>query len=230
MKIKILFSIVLLFLAGNWNIFSQTIIQPNQALKSHETLEIKKVEITPEKTVVSLMIENRVEGGNFCADKNIFIIYPDGSKIKLVNAAGIPVCPDVYKFNSIGEKLGFTLTFPTLQPGTEWIDIVEECAGNCFHFYGITLNYDLNKRIDEAYLFSSGSEPSKTMKLFRNILESVDSQNHGIEGSLYINIISAAIEAGDKVEAAVWYKRLLTSHAPRLNEFVKYLNERGIKY
>ena len=227
---RLIFSIVLLFMAGILNALSQTVIQPNIALKSHETLELRKIEITPEKTVVSLMIENRVEGGNFCADKNILIIYPDGSKIKLANAAGIPVCPDVYKFNSIGEKLGFTLTFPTLKPGTEWIDIVEECASNCFHFYGITLNYDLNKRLDEAFLLSAGSEPSKTMLLFRNILESVDNQNPGIEGSLYINIISAAVEAGDKVEAAVWYKRLLTSHAPRLNEFVKYLNERGIKY
>ena len=37
-------------------------------------------------------------------------------------------------------------------------------------------------------------------------------------------------EAGDKVEAAVWYKRLLSSNAPRLKEFVKFLNDRGIKY
>jgi hypothetical protein len=66
--------------------------------------------------------------------------------------------------------------------------------------------------------------------MFRNILESVDNKNLGIEGALYINIISAAVEAEDKVEAAVWYKRLLSSHAPRLNEFVKFLNDRGVKY
>jgi hypothetical protein len=68
------------------------------------------------------------------------------------------------------------------------------------------------------------------MLLFRNILETVDKQNHGIIGLLYINIISAAVEAGDKVEAAVWYKRLLSSHSPRLSDYVKYLNNRGIKF
>jgi hypothetical protein len=209
---------------------SQSLIQPNIGLKSHETLELRKIEITPEKTVISLQIENRIEGGKFCADKNISIIYPDGSKIKLINAVGIPQCPDTYKFKNIGEILGFTLTFSPIKPGTEWIDIVEECSDNCFYFYGITLDYDLNKRLDEAFIIGGKGEPEKNMSLFRNILESVDKQNHAIKGLLYINIITAAVEAGDKIEAAVWYKRLLSSHTPRLSEYVKYLNDRGIKF
>lgn len=230
MKAKITISILFFFAVSIVKMFSQTLNQPNIGLKSHETLELRKIEITPEKTVVFFMIENRREDGNFCADKNIFIIYPDGSRSKLVNANGIPQCPETYKFRSVGEKLWFTLTFPPLKLATEWIDIVEECASNCFHFYGITLNNDLNKRLDEAFILSSTGDPGKTISLFRNILEAVDKANLGIEGSLYINIINAAVEAGDKVEAAVWYKRLLSSHAPRLNEYVKFLNNRGIKY
>lgn len=223
-------SLFISYLISSMVLMSQSISQPNIGLKSPETLELRKIDLTPEKTIVSFMIENRRADGNFCADKNIFIIYPDGSRSKLVNAVGIPQCPEIYKFKSIGEKLGFTLTFPPLKPATEWIDIVEECASNCFYFYGITLNYDLNKRLDEAFIIASKGEPGKTILLFRNILESVDKQDPGIEGSLYINIIIAAVEAGDKVEAAVWYKRLLSSHAPRINEYVKFLNDRGIKY
>jgi hypothetical protein len=223
-------SLLISYIISSVPLLSQTFNQPNIGLKSHETLELRKIEVTSEKTVVSFMIENRREDGNFCADKNIFIIYPDGSRSKLVNAAGIPQCPEIYKFRSIGEKLGFTLTFPSLKPATEWIDIVEECDSNCFHFYGITLNNDLNKRLDEAFILAETGDPGKTILLFRNILESVDKANTGIEGSLYINIISAAVEAEDKVEAVVWYKRLLSSHAPRLNEYVKFLNDRGIKY
>ena len=230
MKIKIVVSVIIFYAIITINVFSQTYIQPNTGLKSHETLELKKIEITPDKTVVSLQIENKIEGGNFCADKKVFIIYPDGSKSKLVNAVGIPQCPDTYKFKNIGEKLEFTLTFPPLKPATDWIDIVEECASNCFHFYGVTLNNDLNKRLDEAFIIAATSDPQKNMLLFRNILETVDKQNHGIIGLLYINIISAAVEAGDKVEAAVWYKRLLSSHSPRLSDYVKYLNNRGIKF
>jgi hypothetical protein len=230
MKGKIVISVLFLFAAGAVKVSSQIIVQPNTGLKSHETMELGKIEITSGKTVVYFTIENRLEGGNFCADKNIFIIYPDGRRIKLINAEGIPVCPDNYKFKSIGEKLDFSLTFPALRKGTEWIDIVEECESNCFYFYGITLNPELNKRLDEAFILAAEGDPVKTMQLFRKILESADNQNQGIEGSLYINIISAAIESGDKVEAAVWYKRLLSSHAPRLNLYVKFLNDRGIKF
>ena len=210
--------------------YSQNILQPNTGLKSPQTLELKKIEATPEKTVISFTIENQIERGYFCADKNIFIIYSDGSKIKLISAAGIPQCPDTYKFKSIGEKLAFTLTFPPLKPSTEWIDIVEECSDNCFYFYGVTLNADLNKRLDEAFMIATKGDPQKNMLLFKNILDSVDKQNPGIKGLLYINIITAAIEAGDKVEATVWYKRLLSSKSPRLNQYVKYLNDKGIKY
>ena len=230
MKIRIVASTIIFNATITINLFSQTLIQPNIGLKSHETLELKKIESTPEKTVVYLQIENRIEGGNFCADKNVFIIYPDGSKSKLINAVGIPQCPDTYKFKSIGEKLEFTLTFPPLKQGAAWIDIVEECSANCFYFYGITLDNDLNKRLDEAFIIAAKGDPVKTMSLFRNILESVNKENIGIEGLLYINIISATVEAGDKVETSVWYKRLVSSHVPRLHEYVKYLNDKGIKY
>ena len=230
MKIRIVTSAIIFNATITINLFSQNFIQPNVSLKSHETLELRKLELSPEKTVVYLQIENRIEGGNFCADKNVFIIYPDGSKSKLINAVGIPQCPDIYKFKSIGEKLEFTLTFPPLKQDAAWIDIVEECSANCFYFYGITLDNDLNKRLDEAFIIAAKGDPVKTMSLFRNILESVNKENIGIEGLLYINIICAAVEAGDKVETSVWYKRLISSHAPRLNEYVKYLNDKGIKY
>jgi hypothetical protein len=230
MKMKIAISISFFFCAASISVFSQTFNQPNIGQKSHETLELRKIEITSEKTVVSLVIENLRMDGTFCADKNIFLIYQDGEKLKLNNAIGIPLCPESYKFKSIGEKLQFTLEFPPLKTGTKWVDIIEDCTTNCFRMYGVTMDNELNRKLDEAFLLASKGDAGKTILLFRNILETVDSQNLGIEGSLYINIISAAIEAGDKVEAAVWYKRLLSSCAPRLSEYVKYLNDRGIKY
>jgi hypothetical protein len=178
-----------------------------------------------------MTVENRRnDGGNFCADKNIYIAYPDGKRIKLVKSTGIPVCPDSYKFKAVGEKLMFTLEFPPLTPGTKWIDLIEDCASNCFWIYGITLDQDVNRRLDEAFLLASKGDPAKTMLLFRNILSSVDSQNPGIKGTLYVNIISAAMEAGDKVEAAVWYKRLVSSSSPHLNLYINLLNDRGIKF
>jgi hypothetical protein len=212
------------------HIHSQTFEKPNYALKSHETLEINKIEITPEKTFISLSIENRITGGQFCADKNIYLLDPEGKKLLLKKSSGIPVCPDSYKFRSIGERLQFTLEFSPLKAGTNWIDIIEDCTSNCFWFYGVTLDNKLNKNLDEAFILASKQNPADNINLFKNILDNIDSQNLGIEGLLYLNIINAAVEDADNINGAVWYKRLASSHAPRVNQYLKYLNDKGIKY
>ena len=212
------------------HIHSQTVEKPNSALKSHETLEISKVEIASDKTVVYMTIENRIEGGNFCADRNIYIIDPEGRRLNLKKATGIPVCPESFKFKSIGEKLQFALEFPSLNTGTKWIDIIEDCTSKCFWFYGITLDNELNRKLDEAFSMASKGKPADSILLFKTILDGIDSQDLGIEGLLYINIINAATEDADNVNTIVWYKRLASSHAPRVNQYLKYLNDRGIKY
>jgi len=144
---KIILPAVILFLLFTGSLKAQTIISPNYSLKSHETLNIIKIEIGSEATIFYLRIENKIEKGTFCADKNIFVFYPDGMRSKLVSSTGIPVCPDTHQFKSPGESLEFVLTFPPLKKGTEWIDLIEECSENCFSFYGISLDNDLNKRI-----------------------------------------------------------------------------------
>jgi len=229
-SMKRFFSVVIMMSANFLFGFSQTILQPNYALKSHETLEISKIEIRNDNTVIYLTIENRIEGGTFCADRNIYIINSEGEKLRLVKSSEIPVCPDTYKFKSIGEKLQFTLSFPPFKPETKWVDLVEDCTGNCFWFYGVTLDNDLNKRIDEAFSNASGGKAEDNIVLFKTILDSIDSQDLGIEGLLYINIINAVSGDAGKVNAAAWYKRLASSNAPRVSQYLKYLNDKGIKY
>jgi hypothetical protein len=130
----------------------------------------------------------------------------------------------------VGEKLLFTLEFPPLKAGTKWIDIIEDCTSNCFWFYGVTLDEELNRRLDTAFSLAAKGKPADNMILFKNILDDTDSQNPGIKGLLYINIINAAVDDHDIVNATVWYKRLAASHSPRVEEYIKYLNDRGIKY
>jgi len=107
---------------------------------------------------------------------------------------------------------------------------VEDCNDNCFWFYGVTLDSDLNTRLESAFTSAAEGKPEDNLALFRSILESIDDQNPGIEGLLYVNIINAAIESGNQVEASVWYKRLARSSAPRVQYYLKYLNDKGIKY
>ena len=228
MKRNIILAILLLTFTEC--ILAQVFNNPQAGMKSHPTLNIIQVEAEQESTVIYFTIENRIAGGTFCIDNNTWIVYPDGSRIKVSRFSGIPVCPDTYKFSMIGEKISFTLTFPALKPGTEWIDIVEECDQNCVWFYGITLNNDLNDRLNQIFIAAGNNTPEENIRSFSDLLESVDKENQGIEGLLYINIINAAMEAGDKDEAAAWYKRLASSLVPHLQHYIRYLNETGIKF
>ena len=228
MKKTPLFSLILFLLVQL--VESQTIESPNFSLKSHQTLEIKKIIMDSQSSRFYMTIENRREGGAFCADRNIYIIYPDGKRSKMVSSSGIPNCPDTYRFKTIGETLDFVLTFPPIRTGTEWIDLVEDCNDNCFSFLGITLDQDLNIKINEAFAKSENLKPEEAMKYFVDILDSTDNQNLGSEGLLYINIITLEVKAGDTVKAEQWYNRFRVSGAPHLSRFISFLNDKGIKY
>ena len=210
--------------------FSQIFLQPNFGLKSHETLVINKIELSSTGARFYMSIENRITNGSFCADKNIFIVYPDGTRSLLASSEGISVCPDAHKFKAPGEKLDFTLTFPPLKPGTEWIDLIEDCSDNCFSFYGITLDNELNRKIDEAFFLEENDEPVKAMINMIDLAEAIDKKDIGIEGFLYINIIRLAKVNGNEVKASQWYSRMKSSGAPRLQQYIKYLNDQGIRY
>jgi hypothetical protein len=226
---KLLFLLVLQTFIPDY-INSQVYVNPQSGMKSHPTLDITKVEAGTGSTVIYFTVENKIDGGTFCIDKNTFIVYPDGSRIRIMDLRGIPACPEIHKFLAVGEKLSFSLGFPPLKTGTRWIDIIEECDQNCVWFYGIILDSELNARLESAFTAADQGKPEENIKLFRTILDDIDDENIGIEGLLYINIINAAIESGNQVEASVWYKRLARSSAPRVQYYLKYLNDKGIKY
>jgi hypothetical protein len=210
--------------------FSQSFLTPNVALKSHETLDIIKIEISDEKTQIFLKVENRIQGGNFCADRNIYIVYPDGTKSLLLASDGIPVCPDTYKFKSPGEQLDFVLTFSPLKKGVESVNIIEDCQQNCFSFYGVILDNNLNKAIDDGFALAENNEPSKALVSFVKIAKDTGDRNTGVAGLLYLNIVKLSRETGNSVMAAEWYNRLESSGLPEASLYLKHLNSQGIKY
>lgn len=210
--------------------FSQSFLAPNSALKSHETLDIIKVVTSEEKTEVFLKVENRITGGNFCADKNIYIAYSDGTRSLLVSSSGIPVCPDTYKFRSPGEKLDFVLTFSPLKKGTESINLIEDCPDNCFSFYGIILDNNLNKKIEESFFLAENEEPAKALVSFTKISEETGNKNPGASGLLYMNIVKLYVVTGNKVKASEWYRKLESSDLPETPLYLKNLNSQGIKF
>lgn len=230
MEIKRFVLIVWFIVIYLTNSHCQTIYKPNIALKSHETLELTKVEMNSKAATVFLSVENRITGGYFCADKNIFLIYPDGTRSRLTSSKGIPVCPETYKFKTIGEKLYFELTFPGFKQDLRWVDLVEDCSDNCISLFGICLDNDLNKKIDAASVLAEKKEPAQALISFIKIADIIDNRDSGIEGMIYVNIIMLAKETGNELKAAEWYKKLKSSAIPRCDSYIKHLNSQGIIY
>jgi hypothetical protein len=208
---------------------SQITVNPNFGLKSHETLNINRVEVTKEKTVISFTIENRIENGTFCADRKIYITDPAGNRYKVVNATGIPVCPDNYTFKKPGEKLSFTLTFPPMTGEYTYIDLKEECSENCFSFYGIVLDEYINSRLDEGFSSAERGESLKAMDTFIKMTD-VASKHIGIQALVYYNIVKLASETGNTLNAGEWYKKLSAMSSRGGKIYIEQLNLQGIRY
>ena len=207
----------------------QIVEKPNHSLKSHETLEIRKVENTEKELTVYLTIENRINSGTFCADRNIYLIDPAGTRIKLQKATGIPVCPQSYEFKFIGEKLSFTLTFPPLNGEPAYVNLKEECSENCFSFYGVVMDEYINSRLDEAFSMAERGESDKAMNRFISMAEE-SGKIKEIRALLYFNIVKLATETGNTVKAGDWYKKLNSPGVQGGGIYIEQLNLQGIRY
>jgi hypothetical protein len=221
---------IIFFLVMETHLGAQVFDNPAIGLKSHQTMEITKVERQQDKTLVYVSVENRINGGTFCADKNIFIVQPDGSKLKLEKASGIPNCPASHKFKRIGEVLEFTLAFPALQAGTGWFNLVEECSDNCFSVYGILLNNEFTARIDMASSYIDRGQVDTAISLYQSMINDATVREAGIVGSLYSDLISLMASKGYAASAADWYRKLVESDVPQKDLYLNNLNFRGIKY
>ncbi|MBE0676151.1 MAG: hypothetical protein IH591_15955 [Bacteroidales bacterium] len=208
----------------------QIVMNPAYGLVSHETMTIAAIEKNATGTVISISLVNMTTGGYFCVDRNTFMVLPDGSKLRLQKAEGIPHCPDVHRFSQIGESISFKLYFPEIMLMPEWFNLVEECGENCFSVLGITTGQDINDRLDQAYMLADSGKAAEAGAVFKDILTQMGEKRHGISGSLYSNIIIMYLREGNEVEARQWYKKMIESGAPDLNLYIDNLSARGIKW
>lgn len=213
-------SLLLLFAA---QLYSQTIDRPNYGLKSHETLEIESVVLTPNSATFFMVIENRSLDGTFCADKNIFLLLPNGNRLKILEASGIPSCPDTYTFKNFGEKLYFSLTFPAIPKNIEWLDLVEDCDNACFSFNSVILNTDINQKIDHAYSLIQLGNLINASKEFESLLLDFKSKDNYYEGAIYSNLVTLYRKLGDDANAKKWFEVLLSSDIRLKEKYIESL-------
>lgn len=199
--------IVFLFfiLAYACQTYAQEIIKPNFAIASHPII-VEGISFTTAYLVVNLSLENKLSGGNFCLDQNTHIEnILMKKKLKLVESKNIPICPEIYHFKLIGEKLNFQLYFPNPEQEVKYLNIIENCEANCLSIKGIILDPEMNKRINRAFkLFDEGSYLSSETTLL-NIIGDYPDYNFGF---LYLNLIQVLL-VQEKLEKADEYLQVV---------------------
>lgn len=220
---KLFFTV--LFTGSSLSLFSQTIPQPNFALKSHPTLNIESVSMTPTSTTLFMVVENQSLDGTFCADKKIHLVLPDGKRIKITDAEGIPRCPETHKFQNYGEKLYFSLSFPSIPAGTQWFDLIEDCDEACFSFNTVILDSGLNQKIDHAYSLTEAKKTEEACQEFEKLLTDFSGKKCSYEGAVYWNLIQLSKQMGDKEKSAEWMEMLNKSDNPLKWRFIENLRK-----
>ncbi len=179
------------------DIEAQKISDPNYALKTPQTLEVINIELIEDLTVINISIENQIEGGYFCIDKNTYLVTGTGKRVKMSELIGLPLCPESYKFNMVGEKKYVTLKFPGISREPGWIDLVEDCGDNCLAVYGLILDPSLNARINTCFRELDNGRQNEAIALFESLRKDLRDSNNPILGSIYLNLITLYEEKGN---------------------------------
>ena len=224
MKIFLLSIFILLNLVLN----AQIITHPSYAFKSHETLDLTKVEITGEYTKLSFEITNFIEDGSFCVDKNTSILLASGLQLNLIKTENIPNCPESFNFIDYGQMLSFTLLFPPLPKNTVNIDIIENCSEACFSIIGVIIDPNLNSDIDVAYNYFERGNSSEAILAYKEILSQIEGKGYSAESGIYYYLISSYDNLGDSDEVKFWKEKLKKSAPPYYQKALEILNDQFV--
>ena len=220
MKIKHLLAITGL-LALTAQGFTQSIFEPNYALKSPKTLNIANVEFSATATVLTLNIENKVDGGYFCIDRNTYLVTPSGEKLKLTELTGLPFCPDNFQFKRINEIKYFTMKFPPVKEGTKWLTILEECNSNCLSIIGLSLDAGLNAKLNLCFRDLEKGRRKDAIGRFESVRSELAGSGNPMLGSVYSNLITLYTEDGDRAKAEALRNELAKLDIPNKAMFLE---------
>jgi len=210
--------------------YGQEILSPVVKVKSHPTLEIEKIMLTPDSSVFYMNIKNQLDkGGYFCVNRDVYITIP-GSKQKynMVHSQGIENCPQVHRFNSPGESVSFRLVFPPLPAGTKEVDMIENCDDHCFYLKGIVLDPELNagiKNFEKALILFRQDKKQEALVLFEQITENekYPEEKH-YAYSLYI-VPLLYLETGNEDKAKNAFYKLKNSSIKNKEYFIDKLRD-----
>lgn len=179
----------------------QSHFEPNYALKSPQTLEVINIEFLPDQTILMLSIENLIEGGYFCIDKETYITTDSNKRYKLTKLSGLPNCPNQYKFKREGEIKYITMYFPAIPESSLWIDLIEECGEGCLTVIGLSLEPRINSEINICFRDMEKGRINDAIQRFEVLRKELKDSNNPILGSIYLNLITLYKKKGDSIKA-----------------------------
>ncbi len=206
---------------------------PNVAEQSQPELKINRITVYNDSTVINLSIENKLAaGGWYCADKKIYIEDPKTFyRYFLIRTRGIPTCPSVHNFTSIGEVLRFTLVFPSIKSTPRLINLIEDCDKACFSFKGIILDKKLNEDINNYTIgveHYAANRTQEAISCFMKVVEEIPEFPTHVYGYSYFNLIRIFKDNGDSATMKFWFDRLESSTLPDKQYFIDALRKEGI--
>ena len=208
---------------------SQVYEQPNFALSSHPTLEVTSIEKWTDRTVVNISVQNQNISGSFCIDPDTYLVNSLGKdEYRLVSMDGIPACPEEYRFNSVGEILGFSLVFPALADDVIYVDLLERCENACVSLKYILLDKALNERINEGFQLFELGRPNASLQVFEDIMAEDFDNYSPVYGTIYLYIMSIHYELGNSRELRRVFNELNESSIIGRDEFIEAAKDMGL--
>ncbi|MBL7111455.1 MAG: hypothetical protein ISS19_05900 [Bacteroidales bacterium] len=209
--------------------FSQVYEKPNFSFSSHPTLEIDRIELKEDRTLVYMAITNKRMGSSFCVDTNTYILNSLGDQeFRMTQSMGIPDCPEVHKFEAIGEKVSFILVFQPIPSDLKYIDIIEDCPNACFSFKYVMLDTELNQKINQGMLLYEYGKLKEALKHFEDLLATHNDFMSPVFGTVYLYLMFINYELGEMDEVERLYEELQYSSILNKEEIIEAAQFEGI--
>jgi hypothetical protein len=208
---------------------AQVLDKPNVGLSSHEYIELDRIEFTGGRTLLYLTIENKRLAGRFCISEDTWLKNSLGdSEYRLIESANIPVCPETYRFRSIGEKRSFVLHFPQADEPVRYFDLVEHCEDDCLTMKYICLDPEINRRINEGLDLYAAGRPDQALAHFEGILADRNDNYSPVFGTLYLYLMMVSFDMGSSKDLRYWYDELKSSSVVNREEILEVIKEEGL--
>jgi hypothetical protein len=142
----------------------------------------------------------------------------------LTGVKNIPTCPEKYYFKNKGEKLNFTLEFPSIKGWDGRINLIENCSEYCFYFKGIILDNKLSSDIRVFEIALEQYENGDFLNSYKNfnyLVQDIPNNPTMVYGYSFLYLYKIDKERGNLNKSEGWKNKFLKSKIPNKEAYLK---------